>query len=837
MRRPIVWMAVPVCLYCIFGAVLCVNFIFLLIISLVTFFVAVSFTKNEYLKKYLIFLGCFSMLALVTVNMNSRESPVVSGLDPDGIPAEVSGRVKKLNQYDDTMYVQLSNVRVTTVSDRDPDTNDLTLGQGSNADINSIVSDEKIRKDSVETKLKGVLLKAPFGDAGVGDIVTAEGALLPLDKARNEGNFDEKSYYESIGIEAVLKTKQDVRIKKTNNIFYKAADAVRRHFKASFEQVSPEYNGELSSVILGDKSSLEASVKELYSENGIAHILAISGLHISFAGLGLYKLLRKTGQDILSSTLISGLAVVCYVLLTGSSISAWRACIMFLFAAFADVKGRSYDAASALSLQAIVTLLVTPKAICGASFVMSYTAVLSIILSNEAFGNVLYRLRGSLTVLRVILSNIIAAFGVFLFMLPVTLYYYSSVPIYSPFLNLLVIPLSAILMPLGMAAGFLGRINTGAGIFFAGGAERIFDIYAFACRIMQNIPFNRLLPGKPGMLSIVLFYIFFALGFVLWKKHIEGGLKLRISNAAGKPKDIFTYFKSKGIIIVFAVVPICIAAVSMLKTKDPDFFVSMIDVGQGDCILVHTPDGKDLLFDGGSSNVNKVYDKRIKPFLLSKGINKIDMVFVSHTDADHVNGLTELMGECDSPSVNLGNIKVGRLVMPDVDNDLKDEFYNELLASAKESNVKVDFASAGVSYTGNGFELLCLSPDSDDHSLDKNELSAVFKFRAGDFSMLFTGDMTEESERKLLLDDADLNADILKAAHHGSNTSNSAEFLDAVSPELCIVSCGVNNRYGHPGKETMERLEERGVTTIVTKERGQIFIEKKGGEYVVRTML
>ena len=804
MRRPIVWMAVPVCLYCIFGAVFRINFIILLIISLVTFLVAVSFTKTGYLKRYLIFLGCFSMLALVTVTLNSREDPVVSGLDSDGIRAEISGRVKKLNQYEDTMYVQLSNVKITT---------------------------------SATTKLKGVLLKAPFGDAGIGDIVTAEGTLLPLERARNEGNFDEKSYYESIGIEAVLKTKQDVGIKKTNNIFYKAADAVRRHFKASFEQVSPEYNGELSSLILGDKSSLDASVKELYSENGIAHILAISGLHISFAGLGLYKLLRKTGLDILSCTLISGLAVVCYVLLTGSSISAWRACVMFLFAAFADVKGRSYDAASALSLQAIVTLLVTPKAICGASFVMSYTAVLSIILSNEAFGNVLYRLRGSLTVLRVILSNIIAAFGVFIFMFPVTLYYYSSVPIYSPFLNMLVIPLSAILMPLGMAAGFMGRINTGAGTFFAGGAERIFDIYTFACRSMQNIPFNRVLPGKPGVVSVVLFYMFFALGFVMWKKYVEKGLKLKISDVAGTPKDIFTYFKSKRIVLIFSVVPLCIVAVSMFKTKGHDFFVSMIDVGQGDCILVHTSDGKNLLFDGGSSNVNNVYDKRIKPFLLSKGINKIDMVFVSHTDADHVNGLTELFGECDSTSVNRGNIKVGSLVLPDVDNDLKDEFYNGLMTSASERNVNVDFASAGVNYTGKGFEMSCLSPGADDLSSDKNELSAVYKLRAGDFSMFFTGDMTEESERKLLLGDTDLKADILKAAHHGSNNSNTGEFLDAVAPELCIISCGVNNRYGHPGKETMERLEERGITTLVTKECGQIFIEKKGGEYVVRTML
>ena len=831
MRRPLVWMAVPVCVYSVFGAVLHINFLILFFTSLAVFviihlifsrlsgsseniFQSLSAKKNSVFyekqgtafqtNRSIAFMAVFSIIALTVISFNSKENIIVKGLSEKGIQAEASGRVKKINIYDDRMYVQIADVKVNAAG--------------------------------VSSHLNGVLLKAPSDDAGIGDILTVKGTLQKFDVAKNEGCFDEKSYYGSIGIEAVLDTKTEPVISHTKNIFYKAADGVRRHFKDSFEKVSPDHKGELSSVILGDKSELDPDIKELYSENGIAHILAISGLHISFAGLGIYKILRRTGLDLVSSTLTSGVIVVCYVLLTGSSISAWRACVMFLMAAAAEILGRSYDPLSALSAQGMVTLLVTPKAVTGASFIMSYTAVLAIILANEAFGNVLYRLKGNLTILRIILSDIISAGFVFVFMLPVNLYFYHYVPVYSMFLNMIVIPLSSVLMPLGMCAGFLGRINAGVGIFFAGGAERIFDIYSFSCRTLQNIPFNRLYPGTPGVLLILLFYSFFAWCFIVWKLRVEKDLKAKLGEPGCDIKDIFRFFRDRISVLLLGIAPLLTVLLLTLKTKKQGFFVSMLYVGQGDCILVHTDDGKNLLFDGGSSNINNVYKKQIKPFLLSRGINKIDMILVSHTDADHVNGITELLNECDGKNGNKGNIKVSSLIMPSVGDEIKDELYRELTNSAYEKGIAVTYSSKGTQINGGTFSLSCLSPGVDDFSTDKNGMSAVYRFETDGLSMLFTGDMTEESERRLLAENAFVKADILKTAHHGSNYSSCSEFLEAVSPKAGIISCGVNN-YGHPGTETMERFERLGIPTLVTKECGQIFIERKGKNIFVRTLL
>ncbi len=804
MRRPLVWMAVPVCIYCILETAIHVNFIFLLIITLIAFSFIFYKTKTEY-KSFFIFLCAFCLISVFIVSANSADNTIVENADTEGIPVQVTGRVKKINRYDDNMYLQLTDVKMKT---------DDRLG-----------------------KLKGVLLKGPYKDAGLGDVIMAEGTLLPFESARNEGNFNEKSYYESIGLEAVVKTGNDITVKKTGNLFYRCSDLLRRHFKASFEKASPKYKGELSSVIIGDKSDLDGDVKDLYTENGIAHILAISGLHISFAGMGLYKILRKAGLELISSVLVSGPAILIYVLMTGGSISAWRACVMFIFAVTADVLGRSYDPVSALSTQAVFTLLANPKAITGASFVMSYTAVLSMIICNEAFGNILIRLRGNLVFIRIVLSGILSSVYLFLFMIPVNLCYYGYIPVYSVFLNLLVIPLSAILMPLGIMTGLLGNTIPNAGRFFAGGAEMIFDTYSFLCKCMQNIPFNKVMPGRPGIMIVILFYISFLSSFIIWKRLVEKGIRNKLREPGCDIKDIFSFLKTGYLSLAMCFIPVFAVLLVMFKRNNTGFFISMIDVGQGDCILVHTDEGRNLLFDGGSSNVKNVYKKRIKPFLLSKGIDKIDMILVSHTDADHVNGITELLSECDGKGENKGNIKVTDLVMPAIEETLKDKLYRELTEKAGERGVAVSFAEKGTNIEGRSFSLICLSPDTD-HSFnaDKNEMSAVYRLETKEISLLLTGDMTEEIERKLLSDNVYVKADFLKTAHHGSNNSSCEAFLKAVSPEAGLVSCGVNN-YGHPGTETMKRFEEQGITTYVTKECGQIFIEKKGKNIRVRTLL
>ena len=178
MRRPFVWMAVPVCLYSVFGAVFRINIFILLIISLIIFSMIISKTKTEYKKHFFIFLSVFCVFSIICIGINSRENTLVKEVGTGGTQAIVTGSVKKVNVYDERMYVQLSSVDVQAGNER--------------------------------SHLKGVLLKAPLADVGIGDEVTAKGKLSEFEKARNEGNFDPESYYRSIGIEAVADTKQQV---------------------------------------------------------------------------------------------------------------------------------------------------------------------------------------------------------------------------------------------------------------------------------------------------------------------------------------------------------------------------------------------------------------------------------------------------------------------------------------------------------------------------------------------------------------------------------------------------------------------------------------------------
>ncbi len=280
--------------------------------------------------------------------------------------------------------------------------------------------------------------------------------------------------------------------------------------------------------------------------------------------------------------------------------------------------------------------------------------------------------------------------------------------------------------------------------------------------------------------------------------------------------------------------------------------ITFLDVGQGDCIYVELPGKEKFLVDGGSSSVGSVGKYRILPFLKAKGVRYLEAVFVTHPDEDHCNGIQELL----SMGKQQG-IRIGCLILPDIGESSKGQGYRELEKAASEAGISLQYISRGQYIQGKGALLECLHPASGFESTDANAYSIALRLTSGSFTALLTGDLEGTGEQALLeelsarreisenrgadsmaggLADntvgrlADNTAGgpagitLLKVAHHGSKNSTSEEFLQMINPAIAVISCGKNNRYGHPHEETLERLSEADISWFCTKDYGAITV-------------
>lgn len=289
--------------------------------------------------------------------------------------------------------------------------------------------------------------------------------------------------------------------------------------------------------------------------------------------------------------------------------------------------------------------------------------------------------------------------------------------------------------------------------------------------------------------------------------------------------------------------PCALAAAVLLFVlrPTPENSVTFLDVGQGDCILVRTASGENFLFDCGSSSRSGVGKYLLLPYLKHEGIQNIDAVFLSHPDADHVNGAVELLkmgGE--------NNITVGQLLLPAIREDARQEQLGELVAAAEQASqsspVPVGYLRAGMSFGCGSADFTCLHPGESLGTEDVNAYSECFyvefwesagdvqgrEGEAPDWTLLLTGDVQNEGEAALQgeLEARDIrDVSVLKAAHHGSKNSTPKELLERLSPRLTVISSGRNNRYGHPHAELLERLEESGTVIVQTARYGAITVD------------
>lgn len=664
-------------------------------------------------------------------------------------------------------------------------------------------------------------------DLEEGNTVRFSGMLSNFPAVRNDGVFDSGRYYRSVGVQYMMAAEKITGIQNSPNIT-RLLRQFRDRLSKVFDQIAPETDASvLKAVVLGDQSSLEEDLKQLYRRNGIAHLLAISGLHVSVIGLLVYRFLRKCGAGYGLSFAAGTVLLLSYGVMTGNGVSVRRAVLMCILSMGAETAGRSYDLLSALSLSMILIVKDNLWVIDHAGFQLSFGAVLGIaVLAPVLHETVLSGLEARLRLLdpkrqavrryllqsgTAVLKGLLGSIAISLMTLPVLLYHYFEVPVYSPFLNLIVIPLMSVLILCALAAGGAGLFFLPAGTFFVGTVHGILQIYHFLCGLFESLPGSRLVTGRPDLWRCLLYYFLLA-AFVF---------------AAGKKK------RRKRLKI--GLLPATAVLLLLFARPENRLVIDMIDVGQGDCILVRAPNGDAYMFDGGSSDIKNVGSRCIYPVLRSKGITAVRYVFVSHSDEDHINGISELLDSMDQ------TFRIENLVFPGITNAEGDENYLRLREKAAQRGVSVLYVNEGsrirFMQRGIALEFRCLHPGTGYAYDSANDYSAVYLLQYADFSMLLTGDLEEKGENELLKKNLAQPVSVLKTAHHGSKSSTSESWLSKVRPQIAVISCGVKNRYGHPAQQTLERLKNSKTLVYVTAQCGQIRLQTDGKHFNIRTKL
>ncbi|MCH5263681.1 MAG: DNA internalization-related competence protein ComEC/Rec2 [Lachnospiraceae bacterium] len=629
----------------------------------------------------------------------------------------------------------------------------------------------------------------------MGSLVVVQGDYRAFTHATNPGEFDSADYYRIMGQQGRVMDCRMLVQSAAYDVFREKMYRIREYLSLLADACFTEEDASvIKAMLLGEKGTLRADLKELYQQNGIIHILAISGLHLSVIGMGCYRLFRKVRAPSVVNIILTIGIMYCYGTMTGMGVSMLRAYIMFGIHLCAKLIGRTYDLLTAVTVAVLVVLVQQPLYIQHSGFLFSFGAICGIGIFLPAAERNLF---GHSRLEKALMSGI----AISLSTLPVYLCFYYEFPPYSVLLNLIVIPCMTFvlvggLMTLGMAACFLPF-----GTVAAYPVHLLLVFYEKCCNICLSLPDSKWITGCPKPWQVAVF-LGILLGLVAWNHRLS---KLCFRHGM-------------------------LCALLVLSIKLPQGLqITIVDVGQGDCIYLAEDSGIHMLIDGGSSDKSDVAKYQMMPYLKHEGVSHLDAIVVTHPDSDHISGIRAMLEETDT-----SGISVGTLYLPDVGEAGRNEEYRELEQLARAADVSVKYLGVGDTLKCGKVMLTCLHPEKGWDEKEANAYSTVLYLKYGSFTALFTGDLEGEGE-KLVVERLDdflpvQGITLLKVAHHGSKYSTDEAFLKAVNPKLALISSGRNNRYGHPHEALMERLKDSGCYIYRTQESGAITVRVRGGK-------
>jgi competence protein ComEC len=651
----------------------------------------------------------------------------------------------------------------------------------------------------------------------LGDSVYLEHVSLEcLPSKRNPGQFDYQNYLSLRRIigRIVIQPETTIRLRRNpdkfrvKRILFSAREYLNQRIKLIYRD---DAAGFLSAIFLGKKEYISRDIKTDFQKSGVAHILAISGLHVGFVVYIIYLLLSFFPLSRRWHNLSTILFLITYMLITGAQPPVIRATLMVSIYLLGQNLERKPDIYNTLAAAAFFILLLEPQQLFWVSFQFSFAAVFSILFFYKRM-QPLEKIMNKIIPNRIILKRLISyIFRLFLVSLaaqlgtiPLMAAYFNQIPLISLILNLAVIPLVGILIPIGVLSLVLSGLNVMISLLVSQLLSHLIGLLFWLVRAAAHLPYAYMKFSSPDIFGLLIYLLIIVL--IFWRPR-ENLKVIRPVMAA-----------SLLVLVLWKMAP-CIYPAQLI----------MLDVGQGDAIMIKTPTGRQVLIDTGP--VYQDWDSGIDvilPAIQEVGKLHCEKVIITHAHSDHIGGLFSLSEE----------IKMDTLYLPEM--DISYFWQDSAIKIMAEKNIPVRFLKAGDHLMVDNYcRIYILAPfqatanltDYRDYNI--NNVSLVTLVSIDESRILLMGDAETPVEQQLLYWNTVMKADILKIGHHGSITSSSREFLDIVAPNLALISVGESNKYDHPSRKVLDRLKKAGINYFRTDRDGSVWLQQVGQKWKV----
>ncbi|MDY6822743.1 MAG: DNA internalization-related competence protein ComEC/Rec2 [Thermodesulfobacteriota bacterium] len=706
-------------------------------------------------------------------------------------------------------------------------------------------------KGRLRVSLYGRQTPIPFGAT-----LQFAGRIRPIRNFQNPGGFDYERYmqFQNVFGHAYCSNKR-ATIRPALS-----SPGIRAHVEAARTMLARTISastgdrpaGILKALVVGLKDDIAPSVRESFNRAGVAHLLAISGLHVGIVATVAYlafsrlfafvPMLLWTAWVRKSAAIAALICVVLYGLIAGMSPSTQRAVMMVAVFLTAIVVERDHSLMNTLALAAMAILIMDPPALFSISFQLSFAAVFFIIYGMTAVRAAVSGLenRWGRTAAGFMLVSGFAIAGT----LPLTMHYFNQAAFLGIVSNCIMIPIMGFgAVPVALCGAFahLFSVSVASWIFAISG--RIVAGGLMIAEAIAGLPFAAAKTITPGWLEVLCYYAFLWAILALLSRRLNGSqqkmpvAKMADDNAGAGASLTKTSARALPVVVMGLSLLIMVVDTGYWVNRrffHEDLRITVLDVGQGNAAVLEIPGGKCMVIDGGGfagSTTFDVGERIVAPFLWRNKIATVDFIVLTHPDTDHVGGLAYIADHFHVTEVW------------DTRQPKATEEYQAFRAAVEKHGIASPAFSALLrarNIDGVSFDILYPPASAGTKAgpplkQQANNNSLVARVAMGNVSFLFPGDIMAEAEQELVgLAEDELRSTVLLAPHHGSNTSSTPAFLNRVRPDVVVVSAGWENRYGYPHEPVLKRYRKMNADVFVTGRHGAVILTTNGEQVRVK---